>query len=313
VGRLVNPAIGARGPRSRPARPADFSAWNLAVISYRVTPVDTRSWKRQPATVQHLGGAAWVKGMHVTATMRGNDRLLAILDALGEQPYMSLSDVADRVGLPRPTALRFLRSLEPSAWVLRKPDGRYSLGPAVLALAGRYLSSDTLLVAASPHMRALRDDLGETVTLSRVSGGERTCVQVFPSTQSLRLVLNVGEKGPLHAGGVGLVLLAHLPADRRAAILDSPLRPYTDRTVLSRDALEEQCAEIRERGWVVTHGQKTVGGVTVALALHEAGTDEVSALGIFGPEARCHTPAEERRWLSKLRECAAAITASMSS
>ena len=248
----------------------------------------------------------------MTTTMRGNDRLLAILEALGEQPQMTLSDVADRVDLPRPTALRFLRSLEPSAWVLRRPDGRYSLGPAVLALAGRYLSADSLLVVASPHMRALRDRLGETVTLSRVTGYERTCVQVFPSTQSLRLVLNVGEKGPLYAGGVGLVLLAHLPEDRRAAVLDGPLRPYTEKTILDRAAIEAECAAIRERGWAVTHGQKTVGGVTVALALHEEGTGEVSALGVFGPEARCSTKADEQRWLAGLRECAAAIAGSMS-
>jgi DNA-binding IclR family transcriptional regulator len=245
-------------------------------------------------------------------TMRGNDRLLAILGALGEQQQTSLSEIADRVGLPRPTTLRFLRSLEPSGWVVRNDDGQYALGPAVLALAGRYLSADSLLVAASPLMRALRDSLGETISLSRVSGSQRTCVQEFPSTQSLRLVLGLGEQGPLHAGASGLVLLAHLSPERRAAVLEADLPAYTERTITSREHLEEECALIRERGWVLTQGQKTAGGVALAVPLHEPGPrGEVSALGIFGPEARCRTVTDERRWLDGLRECAAAITAAV--
>lgn len=245
--------------------------------------------------------------------MRGNDRLLAILGALGEQAELSLSEIADRVGLPRPTALRFLRSLEPSGWVVRKSDGRYALGPAVLALAGRYLSADSLLVAASPLMRSLRDRLGETISLSRVSGGQRTCVQEFPSTQSLRLVLGLGEQSPLHAGASGLLLLAHLPADARAAVLDRPLHAFTGRTITSREQLEEECALIRERGWVLTRGQKTAGGVALAVPLHEPGTrGEVSALGVYGPEARCSTLNDERRWLDGLRDCAAEIAVSTS-
>jgi DNA-binding IclR family transcriptional regulator len=46
-------------------------------------------------------------------------------------------------------------------------------------------------------MRELRDAGGETISLSRVTGLERTCLQEFLSPEPLQLVLGVGSVGPL--------------------------------------------------------------------------------------------------------------------
>src|SRR5919106_5000885 len=125
--------------------------------------------------------------------MRANDRLLRILGALAERPRpLTLTELARRVELPKPTALRFLRWLEPEGWVVRGTDDRYTLGPAILALAGRYVSSDPVLLTAAPLMEELRDELGETISLSRIMGTARTCVQEFPSLESLRLEIGGG-------------------------------------------------------------------------------------------------------------------------
>ncbi|MET0999365.1 MAG: IclR family transcriptional regulator [Marmoricola sp.] len=243
--------------------------------------------------------------------MQSQDRSFAILRALGGRPSTTLTEIAAQVGLPKPTVLRFLRSLEAGAWVTRSPEaGAYSLGPAILALAGQYLSSDAVIAAASAPMMKLRDSLGETATLSRISGTTRTCVQEFPSTQPLRLVLGLGESGPLHAGASALVLLAHMSPDARAGILTSEQRRLTDRTITSPEALELECEQIRRQGWAVTHGQRTAGAVAMSVPIHDAAAPGgVSALGVYGPEARCRSRDDERRWLEALRTCAAEIRA----
>jgi IclR family acetate operon transcriptional repressor len=241
--------------------------------------------------------------------MQSHERLFAILRSLGAQPTSTLTQLAIEAELPKPTVLRILRSLEPSGWVTRTPDGSYTLGPAILGLAGQYLSQDALLVSASPAMRRLRDELGETTTLSRASGASRTCVQEFPSSQGLRLVLGLGEQGPLHAGASGLVLLAHMPAEARADILAGPLPTLTENTITSADALEEECAQIRARGWSITHSQRTAGGIALAVPLPDPAAEwGIAALGVYGPEARCRTAQDERRWLDALLACAEEIT-----
>ena len=241
--------------------------------------------------------------------MRANDRLLAILCVLGErgQP-ISLTELADLVGLPKSTSLRFLRSLEPDGWIVRNPEGHYSLGPAVVALASQYVSSDPVLAAAPSLMRELRNRLGETISLSRVMGLGRTCLQEFPSLEPLRLVLGVGNVGPLHAGASGLLLLAHLATDVRQEVYAAGLRRFTPITPTRPAELEKECAAIRDQGWAITYGQRTAGGVAVAVPVadHNA-PGGVSALGVFGPQARFDTKADERRWRDALLECAATL------
>lgn len=240
--------------------------------------------------------------------MQSQERSFSILRALGGHSSRTLTEIAADVELPKPTVLRFLRSLEDGSWVTRTSGGGYALGPAILGLAGQYLSSDAVIVAATGPMMRLRDALGETATLSRASGASRTCVQEFPSTQSLRLVLGIGETGPLHAGASGLVVLAHMPAVRRAQILaDAPAR-LTDRTITSPDALESECERIRAQGWSFTHGQRTIGAAAMAVPIEDPAAEwGVSALGVYGPETRCRSVADEQRWLDALTQCAAEI------
>lgn len=240
--------------------------------------------------------------------MRGNQRLFAILHAVGSSRRSTLKEVAERVELPKPTVLRFLRSLEDGAWVTRRSDGEYSLGPSILGLAGQYLTQDAVITAASPAMLRLRDSLGETVTLSRASGSLRICVQEFPSIQSLRLVLGMGEQGPLHAGASGIVLLANMPEDRRTQILSRPLAALTERTIVSPSALAQECDKVRERGWCTTYGQRTAGAVAMAVPIEDPAAEwNVSALGVYGPEVRCRTLDDEKRWLDALLHCAEEI------
>jgi DNA-binding IclR family transcriptional regulator len=133
-------------------------------------------------------------------------------------------------------------------------------------------------------------------------------VQEFPSTQSLRLVLGMGETGPLHAGASGLVLLAHMPSAKRARILANGPARLTDRTITSPDALELECERIRVQGWSFTHGQRTAGAAAMAVPIEDAAAEGgISALGVYGPETRCRSLAEEQRWLDALNHCAAEI------
>lgn len=225
---------------------------------------------------------------------------------------MNLTEVAGAVELPKSTALRFLRDLEEAGWVSRNGDGVYSLGASVVGLAAQYLSHNEMVTVATPEMRRLRDELDETVSLSRRVGLIRVCVQEFPSKKNLRLVLGIGERGPLHAGASGLLLYAHMPEDERKRLAEEGFPAFTRRTITDFKTLEKAAAKIRQQGWALTKGQKTEGGVAIAVPLADPNYDgEIAALGLFGPELRCSTKAEQKNWLEALQDTAASISASL--
>lgn len=246
-------------------------------------------------------------------TLRGAERLFAIIEDLSGEPK-TLTEVASAVELPKSTALRFLKTLERSGWVVKDKAGVYSLGPVVVGLAAHYLASDPVVTAATPIMRQLRDDLNETVSLSRRIGLIRVCVLEYPSTQNLRLVLGVGERGPLHAGASGLLLYAYMPPEERERYVAKGLAQFTSRTITDSEALEREAALIRRSGWAMSRGQRTEGGVAMAAPIFEPGSEgAVTALGLFGPELRCSTKREQKRWEAALRVSAGHINQALAS
>lgn len=239
--------------------------------------------------------------------VRGAQRLFVIVEQLSAAP-MTLTEVAKRADLPKSTALRFLRTLEEAGWVFRDKSGIYSLGATIVGLAAQYLSGNPLVAIATPPMRALNAQLDETISLSRRVGLARVCVQEFPSTKNLRLVLGLGEQGPLHAGASGVLLYAHMPEETRRRLADRGFERYTTKTIVDFDELEAEAEKVRSQGWAITKGQKTAGGVAIAVPIAEPGAGTgVAALGVFGPEIRCSTEQELEVWLRALQETAAEI------
>ena len=79
-------------------------------------------------------------------------RAAQILAVLGSgTPRLGVTEIADRVGLAKPTVHGLLRTLEAHELVAQDPDtGKYSLGPGVLQLGNAYL--DTKF----PHLDTIR-------------------------------------------------------------------------------------------------------------------------------------------------------------
>jgi len=239
--------------------------------------------------------------------VRGAQRLFIIVEKLSAEP-MTLTEVAKSADLPKSTALRFLRTLEEGGWVFRDETGVYSLGAAIAGLAAQYLSGNPLVTAATPPMRKLHARVDETVSLSRRVGLTRVCVQEFPSTKNLRLVLGLGEQGPLHAGASGLLLFAHMPIQERHRLAEQEFERYTSRTITDLAKLEAEAEKIRQQGWAMTKGQKTEGGLAMAVPIIEPGSGgDVAALGIFGPEIRAARKKEQDLWRESLLETAQEI------
>jgi len=74
------------------------------------------------------------------------ERAAQILGVLGSgTPRLGLTEIAERVGLAKPTVHGLLRTLEAHDLASQDPDtGKYSLGPGVLQLGNAYLDGSEL-------------------------------------------------------------------------------------------------------------------------------------------------------------------------
>lgn len=228
--------------------------------------------------------------MERVSGVRSLDRSVAILNAFSDaRPRMSLSEIADRLGLNTSTTHRLLQALKVHGLVTQPDGGKaYALGPTVLRLARLATGSLDVQEIARPQLRRLRDEIGETAGLHVLrSDLVRVVVDQVESHQALRRsYTELGEPIPLHQGAPGKVLLAWLPSEQRDMLLARPLEAATDGTVTDPERIRREIATIRERGYALSFGERVDGIHTVAVAIRDHEGHPFAAISVTGPAMR---------------------------
>ena len=84
---------------------------------------------------------------------------------------------------------------------------------------------------ALPYLEDLYEATHENVQLAVRDGLEVVFVERLAGRDAVRVLTRVGGRFALHATGVGLVLLAHAPADVQEQVLGGPLERWTPKTI----------------------------------------------------------------------------------
>jgi DNA-binding IclR family transcriptional regulator len=219
-------------------------------------------------------------------------RALGVLDAFdGAHPRLTLSEVAARSGTPLTTTHRLLADLVAWGALSRRPDGRYEIGRKLWDLGLLAPVQLELRQVATPFLLDVHTATRDTVHLAVRDGLRALYVERISGRESVPVVSQVGSRLPLHATGVGKVLLAAAPDD----VLEQVLRSLTRETrhsVVEPRRLTRELAEVRRRGSARTAEEMTLGAASVAVpvtAERPGGPVVVAALGIVVPAHRRDT------------------------
>jgi DNA-binding IclR family transcriptional regulator len=217
-------------------------------------------------------------------------RVLAILGAFdAAHRTLRLSEIAERAGLRLTTTHRLVAELDAWGALRRLPSGEYVVGRRLWDLGILAPVQSGLREAASPFLHDLYGATLETVHLAVRDQLETLYVDRLAGHRSVPIVSTIGSRLPLHATGVGKVLLAHAPSEVQQQVLGSPLRRFTPYTVTSPARLAEQLAQARTQGYAVTVEEMSPGACSVAVPI-TVGADVVAAVAFVVPDLRQTRP-----------------------
>jgi len=229
-------------------------------------------------------------------------RALALLDALAEGPA-GVNALARRIGVNPSSASRLLATLERGGLVARDPGGPYRLGLHLVALADRVLDSLDVRDLARPHLRALAEATGETVSLSVPDGEQAVTVDFVPGASTVVSMARLGRPSVGHATSTGKVLLAHVAA----AVPPAGLASFTDRTITDPRALAAELDRVRAQGWAASEGEREPDLNALAAPVFGRGGELAAILSVQGPAARMDA-ARRAEVLPRLLEAAVALS-----
>lgn len=183
-------------------------------------------------------------------------RALRLLEAFSDdRPTLTLSELARRSEVPLSTAHRLVAELEAWGAVERDGVGRYQIGLRLWEVGALAPRGPGLRERALPYLEDLRQATRENVQLA-VREDEVVYVERLAGSHAVGVRTRVGGRWALTATGVGLVLLAHAPADVLERVLAGPFR-HTPYTLSEPRAIREALAAVRSRGYAVSDRQIT--------------------------------------------------------
>jgi DNA-binding IclR family transcriptional regulator len=168
------------------------------------------------------------------------DRAITLLEAFDDgAASLSLAELAARTGFVKSTVLRLAASLERGAFLQRRRDGGYRLGPALFRLGARYQASFQLGDHVTPVLERLSAQTGESASFYVRDGDARICLHRVHSMQHQLLhFVHVGRQFAYDTGASGRIIAAFTDPDGDEAVRRSMVaRSTRDRTILETAAV----------------------------------------------------------------------------
>lgn len=214
-------------------------------------------------------------------------RGLTVIRAFEHQTgNLTPTDIAERTGLSRAAARRFLLTLVHDGYATT--DGkRFALTPKVLGLGFAFLSSMEIADLAQPALTDLATVVRESCSASMLDGTDIIYVARVAAARIMQVGLGIGSRLPAHCTSMGRVLLASLPPvaldDYFAA---ARLDPLTERTVTAEPALRRILTETRAQGYALVDGELEPGLRSISVPILRRSGAVAAAATICTVESR---------------------------
>jgi DNA-binding IclR family transcriptional regulator len=194
---------------------------------------------------------------------------LAVLGCFsGGEPMLGNKEIAQRLGLTKPTVSRLAFTLIALGYLRRdRQTGKYQLGPAVLSLGYPLLSQLTIRQVAAAEMLELARHAHGPVSVGTRDRLQVVYVETAHGAESNATKPGIGSTRPMLRTAMGRALLyAHQGAER--TLLESRLQnAFPDDWASCSSAVREAYRQIDETGFCVVAGdwRPTLAAVAVPM------------------------------------------------
>ncbi len=218
---------------------------------------------------------------------------------------LTLTEIANAVGLSKSSVHQLLATLERRGFVKRLLDQSYGVGIKAWEI-GCVASPIDLARAAAPHMTQLVREVRDGVSLGVLDGVEMVCVHLVESARAVRVHSNIGDRTPAHCVSSGLAILSAMDDEAVVRLLPAALQRATDETIVDRAALLKELGRVRARGYAISRGAWRLDVAGVSIPLRGPDNRVAAALCIAAP--RFHV---NKEWTARIVPALKAAAASI--
>lgn len=205
-----------------------------------------------------------------------------------EEKKLSLTELHKKTGIGKSSLQRLLSTLVHERFLMKDEETKqYSLGMELFFLGSLVEKNDAFLSVAIPVMQGLSRLTKENISISVIEQNERRCIYNIPSQHELSALTYIGNTSPLYAGASAKTLLAFQSDEFIGNYMNQmEIKPITDNTVNSREALMEDIRDIRQKGYAVSHGERIKGAMSISVPIRNRFAEVFAVLTVTLPSVR---------------------------
>lgn len=241
-----------------------------------------------PETERDPAGAKVAEGSDQRGSLKSMQKLMAVLDCFSRYDRsLSLAEISERCKMPKTTVHRLVTSLR-EAKLLEQDKGRdrYRMGIRLFELGSIVLANLDLHREARDLVERLGDISGESAHLCVFDGTNMVIIEHRePGGSSVNWTTTL-SLSPSYCTGVGKAALAFQEPATIEKVIGLGLPPYTPTTLTDPDALRQDLAETRKRGYSIDEGEHQPTVRCVAAPIRNASGRVFAAVSVTGPMDR---------------------------
>jgi IclR family mhp operon transcriptional activator len=243
--------------------------------------------------------------------IRSVERAIDLLQALNKQAVSTLDSLHRETGLPKPTLVRLLRTLESKQLVSQSSQyGNYFLTTGVNTLSCGYHHEPLIVEAAAPIMEALTSKIKWPLS---VAVFERDAMVIRFSTVHhspwARLHSTLGMRPSLVKRAIGRAYLAFCSPEEQDVILQIVRQSDLLDNILAKDekAVRKILNETRKRGYALSDPDASSISPTIAVPIFDEDR-AIASLGLTWFSSVMTIKQTVETHLPELQEAAAGIS-----
>jgi IclR family pca regulon transcriptional regulator len=236
-------------------------------------------------------------------------RGLRVVEAFGrDRRWLTLSDVARLVDLPRASVRRILYTLVRLGYA-EADDRLFRLTPRVLTLAGAYLASNAVSDIVQPALERLTGEIGEACSAAVLDGAEVVMIAHASPNRMLPVAAQIGLRLPALSTSLGRILVAAFDDDEVDALLARTTVPkLTAATVTDKAALRRAILRARADGFSLVDQEAEAGFRSISVPLKRRDGRTIAALNVGAHTERVGLDTMREVFLPRLRALAGVLT-----
>lgn len=215
-------------------------------------------------------------------------KVFGILQALGDEHEIGVTELSQRVMMSKSTVYRFLQTMKSLGYVQQEGENdKYSLTLKLFDLGAKALQHVDLIKIADQQMRLLSKATQETIHLGAMEEESIVYLHKIDSLYNLRMYSRIGRRNPLYCTAIGKVLLAWLDEQEiRDILAPVAFEQKTAHTLSGIDALLAELATVRETGFSEDREEQEMGVRCVAVPVYDRFGYVMAGLSISFPTIR---------------------------